>query len=86
MEIVTDRNVGEIIFFMDGEIPRKAPIVAIEAFIGRTVSHLANARESDANGTKVSVVYFVEDRITGLHPDAAFTTKEDLMKSLFDNL
>lgn len=86
MEIKTDRNIGDIIFFMDGSSPKKSAIIAIETFVGKYINNLGSGRESDLNGERVNITYYVEDNQYPIHPNDVFSNKEDLMAALFKKL
>lgn len=84
MEAKSKFDIGEIIFFMNGGMPVKAQITGIHIFSGYSQDSSGCRTESKKGEFMVS--YYTEGYTIPTREFNAFASKEELQKSLFDNL
>lgn len=84
MEAKSKFDIGELIFFMNGGMPVKAQITGINMFSGWSQDNSGCRTESKKGESMIS--YYTQDYTTPVREFNAFASKEELQKSLFDNL
>ncbi len=84
MTIKTKYNIGDVIFFMSGQIPTKGIIEGCTVFTGKK-KYSDGAIEEMTSGVN-SIQYHVQYTSTPIHEEIAFPSKEDLQKHLFENV
>lgn len=82
MEVKSRKNIGDTIYFMSGDIPLKDVVSGISLFTGFRSDGLCRQWQTDKDSAHVTYHTTCGD----VREERAFDSKEDLIKSLFDNL
>jgi hypothetical protein len=84
MEIKSKFNIGDTIFFMEGDMPVKETVSGITTFNGEAI-HSNGSTQLTEEG-KVFIDYHIKYRAVKVNEHKVYATKEELITATFASL